>query len=119
MTKEQLTYASGTVELGYDESGRLIRVTGDGCSYSADGSIYRHVWNTNGKVKRKVAKFNQPISLRFSPPVSNMLDFRVSISGLTENKLEQEFSFESINSIIFRYPIRSDLLESMIARIGS
>ncbi len=118
MTKEQLIYDTGTVDLTYDDNGSLINVEGDGCVYSANGSRYRHIWHTNGKVKRKVAEFNQPIRLVYCRP-SNALDFRVMIVGVENHPLEKLFSFESIDSIIVFYPIKDGMIESMLSKLPS
>lgn len=118
MMKEQLTYGSGTVDLEYDVNGFLIKVEGDGCVYLASGNRYSHIWQTNGKTKRQIVEFNQPVFLEFCPS-SNAMDFRVVAIGKEKKPLEKLFSFESINSIITFFPIKEDIIETMMLKLRS
>mgnify|MGYP003510545997 CR=1 FL=1 len=108
---------SRTVDLKY-EGDHLISVVMDNDRYEVSGCQYERSIVTNGKLKRLVAAYSSPIALCYTPESSRTPYYTVSVVGTKEMAVKRVWSFESINGIISFYDIDSNLLETMIAKMG-
>lgn len=116
MTNVQPTYDSGTVKLEHKD-GYLVSIETGDASYSVHDNTYQHTWITNGKTKRMLRKYKQPVVLRYYPYLNRQYasDYRVEVVTRTGGKAIFESSFESINSLITHYQVRHDLIDSMVS----
>lgn len=120
MTNARPIYDSGTVKLEH-KNGYLVSIKTNDASYSVHDNTYQHTWITNGKTKRMLCKYKQPVVLRYYPYLNReyMSDYRVEVVTIAGGKPTFESSLESINSLIIHYQVRSDLIDSMVSILKS
>lgn len=120
MTSAPQTYATETPKLDY-EDGYLTGVQMTDAIYRVYDNTYEHTWFTNGKVKRMVSRFNQPIALRCYSSLSRGYEshYKVEVVNRDGGKPVLKETFQSINSLICYYSIRQDLISDLLSKMAS
>ncbi len=113
----QLTSGSEIPELRYHD-GKLVHVTIEEGYYMVNDRYFEKSILTNGKRKRMIAEYQDPVALYYWRPSSSTPHTVISVvDGEGNGDPNQLWSIESINGLISFYTVRSDLLKELILKL--